>query len=1000
MLVIACLAQFMVVLDATVVNIALPSVQRGLHFSAANLQWVVNGYTLIFGGFLLLGGRAADLLGRKRLFVAGVVLFSAASLLNGFAQSSGMLIVGRGLQGLGGALVSPAALSIVTTTFTDGARAHQGPRRVERDRRRRRRRRPAARRRPHRRRLLARGCSSSTSRSGSPPSLLALRYVAESRADVEHRSFDLPGAFTVTSGLVVLVYAIVKAQAYGWGSARTLGLGAVAVALLAAFVAIEHRSSAPLMRLTIFRVRTLAVADGALLLVASGMFGMFFFASLYVQEILGYSPLRAGLAFLPVTAGIMIGAGIAQQLIRRVGVRNVAVSGISLAAAGMLILTHLPVHGSYAGNLLVGLMPMSIGMGLTFVPITLLGTGGVSGEDAGLASGLFNTAQQVGGSLGLAILSTLAASQTSSLLHAARRRRAALAARVSGYHVAFLAAAIMLGIGALLMAFVAAPAAPADVELELAHGGRASRRGGRLDQRTAHPPAEVENPHDGGRASPAAGRRRAQPPAPARRRDRRSSGAGPRRRGRRDRPERRGRARNAVSQLPLQGAPDLGDRGGADARVARRARALLDAPDPGEALFDLIDQSVGRSQTDRALFDALADTWLANDEIRAAHAELIGVLDALLVRAQEAGAVRPDVSAVDVLMMLKGVCEAIGSFQHVDPGRGRSASSIWSAPRSEPPGAGRPLRGRRPSSRTSSAPPVAAAGPEPVAEPRSSAQSRAATSEPASIRSARPSANSEHRRRRDHAGADPRAEVALDAVAHRVAAAVGVKALEVEPELLGPAPQVRVLEPRLVGEQRVVHLPEAALAPRPPRRRTAAAQARGWLERTGKWRNTTRSSAPGQPRAAGRAQNGHSKSAYSITQRRRRPGPRSGRPPRAAGPERSRARSPAERRSAQAAERVEDQVGAGQIARGGRLIAPLHDAVGADDGQRPLREAALVVDAEGAAGGALGLEVRQLLDAHAELLLKRGLRVGGVAGDAVQGRSRAREARPAPPRRG
>jgi predicted MFS family arabinose efflux permease len=250
------------------------------------------------------------------------------------------------------------------------------------------------------------------------------------------------------------VFGIVKAQTYGWGSARTIALLAGGVALLAAFLLIERRSVAPLMRLSIFRVRTLAVADSVLLLVASGMFGMFFFASLYVQEILGYSPLRAGLAFLPVTAGIMIGAGLAQQLIRRFGVRNVALGGIVLAAIGMGVLTRLPVHGSYVGNLLVGLLPMSIGMGLTFVPITLLGTGGVGDDDAGLASGLFNTAQQVGGSLGLAILSTLAASQTSSLLHGADGSGAigAIAARVSGYHVAFLAAAIMLASGALILA--------------------------------------------------------------------------------------------------------------------------------------------------------------------------------------------------------------------------------------------------------------------------------------------------------------------------------------------------------------------------------------------------------------------------------------------------------------------------------------------------------------------------------------------------------------------
>jgi EmrB/QacA subfamily drug resistance transporter len=470
-LVIACLAQFMVVLDASVVNIALPSVQRGLHFSAANLQWVVNGYTLIFGGFLLLGGRAADLLGRKRLFVAGVILFTAASLLNGVAQSSGMLIVGRGLQGLGGALVSPAALAIVTTTFTDGEQ-----------------------------RTKALGVWSAIAAGGAAVGLLmggvltdiaswrwvffvnipvgiatialALRYVRESRMDLEYRSYDVAGAVTVTGGLVVLVYAIVKAQAYGWGSARTLGLGALAVALLGAFLIIESRSKAPLMRLSIFRIRTLAVADTALLLVASGMFGMFFFASLYVKEILGYSPLKAGLAFLPVTVGIIVGAGIAQQLIKRLGVRVVSIVGITLASAGMLVLTQLPVHGSYVGNLLVGLIPMSLGMGLTFVPITLLGTSGVTAEDSGLASGLFNTAQQVGGSLGLAILSSLAASQTTSLLHGSGAG-GAVAARVSGYHVAFLAAAIMLGIAAVLMTVVLRKSHTREIERELAETGGA-----------------------------------------------------------------------------------------------------------------------------------------------------------------------------------------------------------------------------------------------------------------------------------------------------------------------------------------------------------------------------------------------------------------------------------------------------------------------------------------------------------------------------------------------
>jgi Na+/melibiose symporter-like transporter len=285
--------------------------------------------------------------------------------------------------------------------------------------------------------------------------VLTARFVPESRVDGEHRSADLAGAASVTGGLLVLVYAIVKSQSLGGGSATTLGLIAAGLALLVAFVLIERRSVSPLVRLSVLRVRTLSVSDVVMLLVASGMFGMFFFASLYVQEILGYSPLKAGLAFLPVTVGIAVGAGLAQQLIKRFGIRDVAIGGILLAAAGLAVLTRLPVHGSYLGNLLSGLMPMSIGMGLVFVPITLLGTGGVEADDAGLASGLFNTAQQVGGALGLAILSTVAASQTSSLLHHSHAAAGAqLAARVSGYHVAFGVAAAMLAAGALILAAV------------------------------------------------------------------------------------------------------------------------------------------------------------------------------------------------------------------------------------------------------------------------------------------------------------------------------------------------------------------------------------------------------------------------------------------------------------------------------------------------------------------------------------------------------------------
>ena len=451
-LVIVSLAQFMVVLDTTIVNVALPSIQRGLHFSASDLQWVINAYLLFFGGFLLLGGRAGDLVGRKRLFVAGVLTFLLGSLINGVAPSATVLIVGRALQGLGGAMLFPAALSTITTTFADS-----------------------------RERTRALGVWSGIAAGSGAIGLLlggiltdalswrwiffinlpvgvvavlaALRFVPESRGHALQRTFDVAGATSVTAGLVVLTYTLVNAQAWGWGSWRTVGLFATSVALLLTFVIIEARSRSPLIRLSIFRIRTLAVADASFFLTASGLFAMFYFTSLYVQDVLGYSPRKSGLALLPLTAGIIAGAAAAQRLIRWLGVRLVASGGLAIAALGMVLLTGISVNSSYASDFLPGLVVLSTGMGLTFVPITLLATSGVESQDAGLASGLFNTMSQVGGALGLAILSSVAASRTAGILSRPGQNTpyAHLTALVSGFHVAYVAAAVLLACAAVAM---------------------------------------------------------------------------------------------------------------------------------------------------------------------------------------------------------------------------------------------------------------------------------------------------------------------------------------------------------------------------------------------------------------------------------------------------------------------------------------------------------------------------------------------------------------------
>jgi EmrB/QacA subfamily drug resistance transporter len=455
-LVLVCMAQFMVVLDATIVNVALPSIQEDLDMSDADLQWVVNAYALTFGGFLLLGGRAGDLMGRKRIFLVGVVVFTVASLLNGLAPSSEALIVFRGLQGLGAALIAPAALSIITTTFEEGAE-----------------------------RTKAMGVWAAIAVGGAAVGLVlggvlttafswpwifyvnvpvgiavfiaSMRVVPESKDEHAHKSFDVAGAVTVTAGLLALVYGIVKAQEKGWTSLHTGGFFALAFVLLAAFVVIERRSVEPLVRLGIFRVRTVRAANVVMFLVAAGLFAMFYFTTLYFQRVLGYSALEAGLAFLPFTAGVIVGAGLSQGLVRRLGAREVPLIGMPMAILGLLLFVRLQPDGSYVTDVLPGIVLASIGMGMTFVPITLIATSGISHDDAGLASGLYNTSQQIGGALGLAILATLAVDATEdTLLGLGREPQPADQAQalVDGFHVAYLGSALMIAAGFVALLFL------------------------------------------------------------------------------------------------------------------------------------------------------------------------------------------------------------------------------------------------------------------------------------------------------------------------------------------------------------------------------------------------------------------------------------------------------------------------------------------------------------------------------------------------------------------
>ena len=449
-LILLAMTQFVVVIDAAIVNVALPSIGTHLHFSRDDLSWVVNAYTLTFGGFLLLGGRLADLLGRRRMFMGGLVLFSLASFAGGLAQSEPWLITARAVQGLGAAIVSPAALSIITNTFAEGAERNRalgiwgavagagGAAGV----------------------LLGGILTSGLSWRwvlfvnvpiGITAALLAPRFLAESRAEDGAKTFDFPGAVTVTAGLSLLVYAVVDAVNAGWGSTATILRLAGAAALLVAFVLIELRTRDPLMPFSIFRLRTLRGANIVGLLIGMSLFSMFFFISLYLQDVLGYSPIKTGISYLPLAVGIIVSAGVASQLVTRFGFKPPLIAGLLLIAAGLLWFAQVPgTGGSYWADILGPSLLAAVGLGFSFVPVTIAAVSGIKPHEAGLASGLINTSQQVGGALGLAILATVANSRTQDLFHSGVHT--ASIALTKGYDRAFLFGAGFAIAGAILAA--------------------------------------------------------------------------------------------------------------------------------------------------------------------------------------------------------------------------------------------------------------------------------------------------------------------------------------------------------------------------------------------------------------------------------------------------------------------------------------------------------------------------------------------------------------------
>ena len=437
--------QFMVVLDVAIVNVALPTIKTDLHFSQESLQWVITAYSILFGGVLLLGGRTADLLGRRRIFVVGLVLFTASSLLDGVAWSSGSLIAFRALQGLGAALLAPAALSILMTTFTEG-----------------------------RERNLALGIWGAVSGSGAAAGVLlggvlvsALSWswiffinvpvgvavlavtpwlIRESRGGLAHRHFDAQGAVSITGGLMVLVYALTYASQHGWSSGRTIGSLVASAVLLVGFVLIELRSPAPLLPMRIFRLRTLTGSNVTALLTGAAIFSQFFLLTLYMQQVLHYSALQTGAAYLAFALSVVIFSGVAQAVVTRVGIRSVMPIGLVMAAVSLVAYGRLPVTGHYFWDLFPALLVGGIGLSFVFVPMSIGALEGVEEQDAGVASGLLNTGQQIGGAIGVAIVTTIATTFTSHYVSSHAGTNAfSPAALTHGFQIAFY---VLAGIAA------------------------------------------------------------------------------------------------------------------------------------------------------------------------------------------------------------------------------------------------------------------------------------------------------------------------------------------------------------------------------------------------------------------------------------------------------------------------------------------------------------------------------------------------------------------------